>query len=380
LNTKTAVYFAPLEAAVERVTLGQPLALDIYDADKVLLLARGKIVETETQLQALLERGALVDLEEVRDPRQVARYSPRSRLPELWEKSTEQLTSILTSSEEPLFEARLQTSLPVIEELVERDPDLAIFRVVRQAAPERTQYAARQSMFAASVTVLVTRRLGWTGSSGNLVAKSALTMNLAVLDLLGRLAVRQTEPTPRERELLKSHPIRGREMLENAGIKDPDWLRAVVEHHELPDGSGFPSGTKEVSEPSQLVRCADAFVSGLSDTGLGIPVTSSGVLRKLYLDNPGSPFIAALIKELGVYPAGSVVRLASGEVGMVVKQGPTSTTPVVAAVPVRGTRPVLEPVFRRTDDPVFGVVAVIPGRDFTPAFCRQLFAFYTSAN
>jgi hypothetical protein len=228
--------------------------------------------------------------------------------------------------------------------------------------------------------MLVSRRIGWTGSSADTAAKCALTMNLAILDLLGRVAVRQTAPSPREQELIQTHPTRGREMLEKAGITDNEWLRAVAEHHERPDGSGYPAGLKNPSEPGMMVQCADSFVGGLTEASLGAPVTASGVLRKLYLDNPGSPFVAALIKELGVYPAGSVVRLANDDIGMVVKQGPTSTSPVVAVVPIRGNRPILEPVFRYTECPDFAVAAVMPGREFSPAFCRQLFeVFATSA-
>jgi hypothetical protein len=379
LNSKPTVYFAPLDAAVEQITVGQALPIDIFDADKVLLLARGKVVESDSQLQALLDRGALVDLDVVRDPLQLAKYSPRRQLPEVWDKTSDRITAILSSYEEPLFESRLQSTLPVIEELITRDPDLTIFQVVRQSAPSRHAHAARQSMLAASVSMLVSRRIGWTGSSADTAAKCALTMNLAILDLLGRVAVRQTAPSPREQELIQTHPTRSREILENAGITDREWLRAVAEHHERPDGSGYPSGLKNPSEPGQMVQCADVFVGGLTEASLGAPVTPSGVLRKLYLDNPGSPFVAALIKELGVYPAGSIVRLANDEIGMVVKQGPTSTTPIVAVVPIRSNRPILEPVFRYTEYPEFAIVAVQAGREFSPAFCRQLFGVFATS-
>lgn len=380
MSKERTIQFAPLDAALDRVAIGQPLLIDIFDAEKVLLLARGKIVESEAQLQALLERASLVDLDEVHDPQQLARYAPRARLPEFWAKTAGQIDAVLSTHTKPQFESRLQSTLPVLEELIARDPDLAIFQVVRQSASEQAQYAARQSMFAAAVSMLVTRRLGWAGGSADVAAKCALTMNLAIFDLLGRLAARQTEPNLRERELMKAHPLRGREILENAGVTDRDWLRAVAEHHERPDGSGYPSGLTDVSEASLLVQCADVFVNGLREASLGAPITSSGILRQLYMDNPGSPFVAALIKELGVYPAGSIVRSASGEVGMVVKQGPTSTTPVVAFVPMHASRPVLKPVYRATEEPAHSIVGAMPDREFSPAFCRQLFALYTASS
>ena len=50
------------------------------------------------------------------------------------------------------------------------------------------------------------------------------------------------------------------------------------------------------------------------------------------MQEPGHPMIAALVKEFGVYPPGCHVRLASGETAVVLKRGPTITTPVVAAM------------------------------------------------
>lgn len=380
VSPRPAIHFAPIDAALDRIAVGLPLLIDIYEADKVLLLARGKVVESESQLKALIERGSLVDIEEVRDARQLARYAPRTRLPQLWERSTAQINSILSTHTKPPFESRLQSTLPIIEELVARDPDLAIFQVVRQSTAERSQHAARQSMLTASVVMMVARRLGWTGASIDVSAKCALTMNIAIPDLLGKLAARQSEPHAKEREVIADHPTRGRKILEDAGVSDRDWLRGVAEHHERPDGSGYPLGLKDVSETSQLVQCADVLVCSLRESALGAPVNPSDTLRKLYLDNPGSPFVAALVKELGVYPTGSIVRSASGEVGMVVSQGPTSTTPVVAVVPMHADRPLLDPVYRRTEESAHAITGVLPGWQFSPGFCRQLFALYAGSS
>lgn len=46
--------FAPLGAALNRVIVGEPLPLDIYDKEQVLLLAHGNVVESARQLQRLV--------------------------------------------------------------------------------------------------------------------------------------------------------------------------------------------------------------------------------------------------------------------------------------------------------------------------------------
>lgn len=46
--------FASLGAVLNRVVVGEPLPLDIYDKEQVLLLANGNVVESARQLQLLV--------------------------------------------------------------------------------------------------------------------------------------------------------------------------------------------------------------------------------------------------------------------------------------------------------------------------------------
>ncbi|MBM4233396.1 MAG: hypothetical protein FJ160_04320 [Gammaproteobacteria bacterium] len=333
--------------------VGEPLPLDIYDEEQVLLLAHGNVVESARQLQRLVERGGLVLLREITDPYQMVLHAPRSQLPEVWSATRQRVTEVLASAAEPQLEDRMQAALPLVQNLVERDPDLAIFQVIRQGAAEGGGYGARQAMQTSALAMMLANRLGWMGGMIDLAAKCALTMNLSILESMSPLFVQSDQ---------KNHPELSRDILQNAGINDPDWLEAVEQHHERPDGSGYPRGVTEVTETSQLVQCVEFFVEGLGRAAGHSAVTATGLLRQMYLEAPKSIFVAALIKELGVYPPGSVVRLSSGEFGVVIQRGATTTAPLVAVLDEDWGIP-REPEIRDTSSASYAVIGVLPPRD-----------------
>ncbi|NCW21136.1 MAG: hypothetical protein EBV76_05145 [Gammaproteobacteria bacterium] len=345
--------FASLGAVLNRVVVGEPLPLDIYDKEQVLLLANGNVVESARQLQLLVERGGLVLLKEVTDPFQVVLHAPRAQLPEVWSSIRQRVTQLLSSVDEPQLENRMQAALPLVQTLIERDPDLAIFQIIRQSKAERGAYGSLQAMQTSALAMMLANRLGWMGGMIDLAAKCALTMNLSILESMSPVFLQSDQ---------RNHPTRSREILQNAGITDPDWLEAVEQHHERPDGSGYPRGITEVNEASQLVQCVEVFVEGLGRAAGHSAVTATGLLRQMYLEAPKSTFVAALIKELGIYPPGSIVRLDNGEIGMVVQRGVTTTAPLVAVLDPDWSVPP-EPRIRDTASANYAVIGVLPPRD-----------------
>ena len=345
--------FASLGAVLNRVVVGEPLPLDIYDKEQVLLLANGNVVESARQLQLLVERGGLVLLKEVTDPFQVVLHAPRAQLPEVWSSIRQRVTQLLSSVDEPQLENRMQAALPLVQTLIERDPDLAIFQIIRQSKAERGAYGSLQAMQTSALAMMLANRLGWMGGMIDLAAKCALTMNLSILESMSPVFLQSDQ---------RNHPTRSREILQNAGITDPDWLEAVERHHERPDGSGYPRGITEVNEASQLVQCVEVFVEGLGRAAGHSAVTATGLLRQMYLEAPKSTFVAGLIKELGIYPPGSIVRLDNGEIGMVVQRGVTTTAPLVAVLDPDWSVPP-EPRIRDTASANYAVIGVLPPRD-----------------
>jgi HD-GYP domain-containing protein (c-di-GMP phosphodiesterase class II) len=349
----------PLTVAKQNIRVGSPLPFNIRDSVGTLLLARGQIISTEGQLTTLMERGAQVDAKELKAMRSEAVDAPLERLPGLWNESVDQVERTLKSSITRDFQQSLEKTARPILALVERDPDLAIFQVLRQEGADKQHYGVSHSVHSAIASYLVAQRLGWEVEKKLCVFKAALTMNLSMLELQARLATQVTAPTQLQREAINEHPIRSREMLENSGVTDQAWLDAVSQHHEIPGGTGYPNKLKEASDVADLLRRIDVYTAKLAGRiyRAALPANEAG--RAIFLADQGHPMAAAIIKEFGVYPPGCFVKLASGEAGVVVKRGPNANTPLVAALTNRDGNALLEPVRRNTAVKEHAIVSII---------------------
>jgi HD-GYP domain-containing protein (c-di-GMP phosphodiesterase class II) len=355
--------FSQLSTVRHRVRLGAPLPFNVRDADRTLLLARGQQIDSAEQLAALFERGALVDLAELQTAREEIMKAPREQLPGLWTHSLRRVArTLLTAAPEQGFGAALDEAGAPVQTLIERDPDLAIFQVLRHGANDDVAYGAQRAVQTAITSFLVAQRLGWDAEHTERTFKVALTMNIAMLELQGRLARQATPPTPEQRAELQSHPMRGLQILEHAGITDPDWLLAVLSHHEQEDGSGYPAGRSLVSPIASLVRRADHYTSKLAARSTRDALAADLAGRQMFMQDPGHPMTAALVKEFGIYPPGCHVRLASGELAIVVARGPVITAPVVACLTDAAGVPLLAPIRIETTARAHAVVAVVGER------------------
>lgn len=139
-------------------------------------------------------------------------------------------------------------------------------------------------------------------------------------------------------------------------MQDEAWLVAVREHHERPDGTGYPSGLTEISELAHALRVTDVFTAKISPRAFRPAMNLQAAAKQLFQDERGGPMAAGLIKALGLYPPGDLVDLKSGEVGVVVRRGPSATTPKVATLTNRQGKPVVETHVRDTSDPQFAVL------------------------
>jgi HD-GYP domain-containing protein (c-di-GMP phosphodiesterase class II) len=306
------------------------------------------MISSESQLEALLSRGATVDIAEINTLRNEIQQATHDKLPGLWASCIDTLGRLLRAPMTAGFETRLLDAAKPIVLLTEKDPDLAIFQVVRQESPGVVHYGVVHTVHTAITCYLASKRLAWAEEDRARTFKAALTMNISILDLQATLATQVKPLSPAQRTQIHEHPDASIELLKRGGVRDPAWLDAVAQHHETPDGAGYPRKLTETTEIATMIRLADVYTAKLSARQSRAAVGASDAGRGLFTKEQGHPAAAAIIKEFGLYPPGALVKLASGEAGVVIRRGETATTPLVAALTNRQGMALMDPVKRNT--------------------------------
>jgi len=130
--------------------------------------------------------------------------------------------------------------------------------------------------------------------------------------------------TDEEFTIMKQHPVDGAEILR----KTPDIpaISPVVafEHHLRLDGTGYPHAVKRASLNLGTMLCsiADVYDAMRSQRRYQQAFPTERILEVLKR-NDGTQFDQNLVRRfvqlLGIYPAGNLVRLNTGEIGVVLK-------------------------------------------------------------
>ncbi len=233
--------------------------------------------------------------------------------------------------------------------LAREHPDLTLYFLLNEKVNNPSQYSALHSVCCAMMVVLGASWLGWSESELRGVTGAALTMNLAMGELQDLLARQLEPPSMRQREVIRHHAERAADALEKVGVADPLWLQAVREHHTV-HGDGDADSLEPGQRAAELLRRVDVYAAKLSTRRTRQALTPALAARGALLGPADHPDAmgATLLRVLGLYPPGTYVELADGELGVVVERGHRAHTPLVASLRRGDGRVLLVPQARDT--------------------------------
>jgi HD-GYP domain-containing protein (c-di-GMP phosphodiesterase class II) len=144
----------------------------------------------------------------------------------------------------------------------------------------------------------------------------------SILNKPGRL-------TEDEFAIVKRHPRDGYELLRMTPGIGLIPLDITLHHHERRDGSGYPDQQDEhaISELAQMAAIVDVYDAITADRCYHKGVPAAEALRKIFEWSKFhfNPVLAQeFIRCVGIYPVGTLVRLESGRLGVVVEPHETS--------------------------------------------------------
>ncbi|AKC86974.1 HD-GYP domain-containing protein [Pseudoxanthomonas suwonensis] len=216
--------------------------------------------------------------------------------------------------------------MPLAEEItasVDRHPG-ALISIARLKTAD--DYTYLHSVAVSALMVGLARQLGLDDDRCREAAMGGLLhdmgkacMPLEILNKPGRL-------TEDEFAVMRTHPEEGERLLRDSGLENATVLHMVRHHHEKYDGGGYPAQLPAESTPllTRMSAVCDVYDAITSNRPYKEGWDPGESLRKMasWRGHFDPAVLKAFIASVGIYPIGTLVRLSSERLAVVLEQRP----------------------------------------------------------
>lgn len=349
------------------VSIGKELAVDVYSKSGFLLLKRGHYVLTPEQKQKLVSLGFAeakaetkpADKPNLNDSNKQSQFEDIAFLQQRV-RSVLHHAMVTRNVEDKVMEIA-QTLI----QLAEQHPDALIASIFLVPFSE---YSVAHSLHTAALLSILTRHIALPPKHRETLICAALTMNIAQVELQNELFGQAARLDDEQRQAVLDHPLMSSAILREAGVDNQLWHTLVQTHHESWHGNGYPFGLpkEQILPPAHMLHLADITCAKLLPRRYRaalLPATALGQIFQRKDNEFDQSFTTMLVKELGIYPPGSFVRIASEEICVVISAGAKPSEPLTAAIRRADGPPYGEPLLRDTSKPAYKVVAPCHARE-----------------
>jgi HD-GYP domain-containing protein (c-di-GMP phosphodiesterase class II) len=326
----------------EDLKVGEKVPWAIYSSDGRMLLNSGQQVSSEDKLKILLSLGACrkPDVEQAQVEEEAPGEGEAENLPilerldDLASRVSDFLTELALGQGTDLSE-RLYTIVADTRRLTLEHSDLILGALLLN---RKTAYSRVHPIMTAVVCQLLEDKIDADEGEMEALLCGAITANVGMLDLVDELAEQEGPLSDEQREIVVAHPLRCCELLETSGIDDPRILEVVQKHHEKLDGSGYPDGIrgKALTLMSSTLSLADVYTAMLLPRKYRPGIYGKHAIQRVFFqrgEKINSDLVIVFIKEVGLYPPGTFVKLANDEKAIVIRRGRMrADKPVVMAL------------------------------------------------
>ncbi|WP_312565793.1 HD domain-containing phosphohydrolase [Comamonas sp.] len=383
-----------VELNLSTIPFGQPIPFALRGVGGGLLANKGFVIRSADDLRVLLARGQAlyVDTDESGESyraflsqiqslllsnkplNQIATMTlqttaaPSATIqdnsPPAWREWQLGLTQLLRNPDVADFAQRFEDLFTALNTYLQKNPDGALLALMQMSAEETRYYSATHAMLSSVICMTVAREtLRWPENRVLPLGRAALSMNIGMAQLQDELAQQSTPLTPQQAQQVDQHSDASVSILRAMGISDPLWLDAVRTHHHRAPGK--LSEKTLAQQMARLIQRSDIFGARIAPRVNREPMSVTSAMQASYYDETKSmdEAGAALVKALGIYPPGAWVKLASEEIGVVVRRGASAATPRVAVLLNKSGMPTGEPIPRDTAQAAWKIVSPVAHKE-----------------
>jgi hypothetical protein len=234
-----------------------------------------------------------------------------------------------------------------MQSLMQRDPDAGLYLLFQLASNSPVGYSASHSLVCAVLCHLIAQELPLSAAERDSLVHAAMTMNVAMTAMQDVLANQTDRPNPEQQEMINLHPIKGALLLGSMGVQDEDWLSVVGKHHDNQVDSGDFHSVASAVRLSRILKMVDRYAAMISprlsragrtatESARAVMANSANTANNINSGNSSAvkadEIGLALMRVVGLCPPGTLVRMDSDELGVVLRRSPKANMPFVAIV------------------------------------------------
>jgi putative nucleotidyltransferase with HDIG domain len=203
---------------------------------------------------------------------------------------------------------------------------------------KKDQYTYMHSVSVGVLMIAFCKALGMSQDEIRKYGLGALMHDVGKMMIPLELINKPGKLTEEEYELMKRHVTYSYEILSENDQIPKEAIQIAYEHHERRDGVGYPRGLSDeaISRGGMMTAIVDVYDAITSVRSYSDGVEPIEALRKLFEWSKfhfDEDLVHKFIKTMGIYPVGSMVRLANNQLAVVVETGrETLLKPVVRVI------------------------------------------------
>ncbi|GAB4060601.1 HD-GYP domain-containing protein [Uliginosibacterium sediminicola] len=177
------------------------------------------------------------------------------------------------------------------------------------------------------LSMMLARDLELKPDETRLLGLGALLHDIGLMDIPDKVLKKYPdEMNNAERELRKLHCEYGVRIAQRIGL--PETVQLIIgQHHELCDGSGYPKGLQEsaIHPLTRIVSLVNYYDNLCNPSDISRALTPHEALSLMFSQRRSkfdARVLQLLIRSLGVYPPGSVVKLSNSAMALVQSVNP----------------------------------------------------------